>query len=68
MEYNDTYMCVDHAICVPESFNTNISHELFDYTITFLNSHRLNTNLKSTIVNKTGFNRPFERFLEYKKI
>ena len=25
-------------ICIPESFNTNISHQLFDYTITFVNS------------------------------
>ena len=24
--------------CIPESFNTNISHQLFDYTLTFLNS------------------------------
>jgi hypothetical protein len=23
---------------IPESFNTNISHQLFDYTITFVNS------------------------------
>ena len=25
-------------ICIPESFNTNILHQLFDYTITFVNS------------------------------
>ena len=24
--------------CIPESFNTNISHQLFDYKITFVNS------------------------------
>ena len=24
--------------CIPESFNTNISHQLFEYTITFVNS------------------------------
>ena len=24
-------------LCIPESFNTNISHQLFDYTITFEN-------------------------------
>ena len=22
--------------CIPESFNTNIAHQLFDYTITFV--------------------------------
>ena len=25
-------------LCIPESFNTNILHHLFDYTITFVNS------------------------------
>jgi hypothetical protein len=25
--------------CIPESFNTNISHQLFDYTITFVNTN-----------------------------
>ena len=25
-----------NLICIPESFNTNISHQLFDYTITFV--------------------------------
>ena len=29
----DMYVC----FCIPESFNTNISHQLFDYTITFVN-------------------------------
>ena len=40
---------IDHALktkalhlkyffCTPESFNTNISHQLLDYTITFENS------------------------------
>ena len=33
-------------ICMPESFNTNISHQFFDYKITFVNSQRENTNLK----------------------
>ena len=28
----------DNRICLQESFNTNISHQLFDYTITFVNS------------------------------
>ena len=29
---------VKNNICVPESFNTNISHKLFDSKITFVNS------------------------------
>ena len=24
-------------VCLPKSFNTNISHQIFDYTITFVN-------------------------------
>ena len=36
---SDTYPCmVKIEFCIPESFNTNISHQLFDYTITFVNS------------------------------
>ena len=34
----------DLLLCVPESFNMNISHELFDYTITFVNPQHQNTN------------------------
>ena len=25
-------------LCIPENFNTNISHQLFDYSINFVNS------------------------------
>ena len=32
-KYN-IYVC----ICIPKSFNTNIPHQLFEYTITFVNS------------------------------
>ena len=28
----------DNIFCIQESFNTNISHNFFDYTITFVNS------------------------------
>ena len=30
--------------CIPESLNTNISHQRFDYKITFLNFQHKNTN------------------------
>ena len=33
--------------CIPESFNTNILHQLFDYKITFLNSQKGNFVLKN---------------------
>ena len=39
-------------ICIPESFNTNISHKLFDYTITFVNSQPQDTNSKGDYVLK----------------
>ena len=31
-------------ICIQESFNINISHKLFDYKITYVNSHHENIN------------------------
>ena len=39
-------------ICNPESFNTYISPQLFDYTITFVNSQHWNTNSKGDFVLK----------------
>ena len=29
---------VSSSLVIPESFNTNISHQIFEYTITFVNS------------------------------
>ena len=29
---------ISNGFCIPKGFNTNISHQLFDYTITFVNS------------------------------
>ena len=43
--------------CIPESFNTNISHQLFDYIKTFVKSQQLNK--KVDFVLKTGFERSF---------
>jgi hypothetical protein len=50
-------------ICIPESFNTKISHQLFDYKITSVNSQHENINLKSDFVLKTNFKRSFEIYL-----
>jgi hypothetical protein len=41
-----------NMFCIPECFNTNISHQLFKYTITFVDSQRWNTNLKVNFVLK----------------
>jgi hypothetical protein len=39
----------DKAVFLLESFNTNISHQLFDYTKTFVNLQHKNTNLKGDL-------------------
>ena len=44
-----------NIFCTPESFNTNISHQLFDYTITFVNSQQENTNSEGDYGHKTRF-------------
>ena len=43
--------------CIPESFNKNSSHQLFDYKITFENSKYENTNSKGNFVLETGLKR-----------
>ena len=40
------------GFCIQESFNTNISHQFFDYKITFVDSKCENTNSKDDIVLK----------------
>ena len=40
---------------IPESFNTNISHQLFDYKIAFVSSQLENTNSKGDFVLKNRF-------------
>ena len=47
--------------CIPESFNTNISHQVFDYLITFVNSSSRTPIQKVILFSKTSF-----RFLVYK--
>ena len=38
---------INKIFCIPESFNTNISHQPFDYTITFVNSQSQHENTNS---------------------
>ena len=40
---------------MPESFVTNISHQLYHCEITFVNSQHENTNSKGDLYSKTGF-------------
>ena len=42
-------------VCIPESLNMNILHQLFDYKITFVNSQRENINKKGDMVLKNQF-------------
>ena len=44
-----------NIFCIPESFTTNISHQLFDYKITFVNSQLEKTNFKSDFILKNRF-------------
>ena len=46
-------LLVFNIFCLPENFNTNILHQLFDYTLTFVNSHHQNTNSKCDLDSKT---------------
>ena len=41
--------------CIPESFNTNIPHQLLDYKITFVISQFENSNSKGDFVIKNRF-------------
>ena len=42
----------NNIICIPENLNANISHQLFQYKITFVNSQLENTNSKGDFVLK----------------
>ena len=50
------------SFCKLESFNINISHQLFDYKITFVNSQRENTNSKGDFVHKNWVETFFSKF------
>ena len=60
MFFNGESICskminIIHSFCIPESFNTKISHQLFDFKITFVNSHSENKNSKGDFVLKNWF-------------
>ena len=44
-----THLCIK-PFCIPESFNTNISHQLFDYKINLMNSQLKNTNSRGDYI------------------
>ena len=44
-----------NTFSLPKIFNTNISHQLFDKTITFVNSQHKNTYSKGDFVLKNQF-------------
>ena len=47
-------------------FNANISHQLFDYTITFVNLQRENTNSKGDFIFKNSLKHSFQIFVVYR--
>ena len=55
-----------NSISIPDSFNTNILHQLFKYKIAFVNSQHEKTNLKGDFVIKNRFKRFVLRFMVYK--
>ena len=46
---------LQNNLCIPQSFNTNITYLLFGYIITFMNSQHKTTNSKSDFVLKNWF-------------
>ena len=50
---------IRNILCIPQSFNTNILHQLFYCKITFVNSQPENTNSNIDFVLKTRFKRLF---------
>ena len=44
------------VFCIPESTNMNISHQLFEYKITFMNSRQENKNSRGDITQKPVLN------------
>ena len=54
--YSSLIVIYFEIIRIPESFNSNkISHQLFDYRITFVNSQHQKTNSKGDFVLKNRF-------------
>ena len=49
----------DLIFCIPESLSANISHHIFAYIITFVNSEQEHTISKGDLYSKTVFKRSF---------
>ena len=50
--YRFDHFLMFNQLCIPESFNTNISHQLLNHKITLVNSQRKYINSKSDFVHK----------------
>ena len=67
------YVCIiqnklnNNIYCIQESFNTNISLQLFEYKITFVNSYLENTNSKGDFVLKNWFESFFLKMSDIQK-
>ena len=60
LKFNNTEIRSSKYFCKAEIFNTNISHKLFDYTISPVCSHSARTQIQKMILySKTGFKRSF---------
>ena len=67
LKLNSLPRMIFNKICLPESFNTNISHQLLDYTISIGNSQHNRTQIQNVILySKPDFKRSFQRFMKYK--
>ena len=51
-----------YKVCIPEIFNTNISHKFLSYKINFLNSQHKKTNSKGDLKLKNRINLFFKDF------
>ena len=59
---------INNIFCTLKSFNTYISHQLFDYKITFANSQSKNTNSRDGLVLKTYLKNILFKGIWYTKI
>ena len=65
-----SYVLIMKLYCIPEIFNTNISHQFFNYKKTCVNSEHVNTNSKGDFcaLKPSVIYNIFKRFLVYKKM
>ena len=65
-----SYELIMKLYCIPEIFNTNISHQFLNYKKTCVNSEHVNTNSKGDFcaLKPSVIYNIFKRFLVYKKM